>query len=471
LGHRAKIERRRRLTLLMAAATAAVSCGLAGAAPALRPPEGERAYRSTYRPLPSRPTAIVGATILTAAGARIAGGVVVMSGGKITAVGRGLPVPAGAQVIDGKGRWVTPGIIDPHVHLGAQIELGPNGSNANEMTNPNTADVWVEHSVVSQDPGFAHALAAGVTTMQILPGSANLFGGRTVVIHPIPAVTVAAMKLPDAPQGLKMACGENPMRTYGSKGRAPMTLMGAAAMERQAWREAVDYDREWNVYERRAKAGRAGDPPRRDGRLDTLRGVLKGRIRINMHCYRAGDMATAIQMSHEFGYRIGSFHHAIEAYKIAPLLAKEGICAAVFTETLGWAKLEMVDSIRANAAMLEHAGACVSMHSDGPMYGQHLNLEAAVGMTAGDQAGLGVTYEQAIRWITLNPARLLGIDDRTGSLEPGKAADLVVWSGDPFSVYSLADQVFIDGALLYDRHAGRPRPTDYELGEPIEGSR
>jgi imidazolonepropionase-like amidohydrolase len=250
-----------------------------------------------------------------------------------------------------------------------------------------------------------------------------------------------------------------------------MTMMGAVAMDRQAWREAADYDRDWSAYERRAKAGKVGDPPRRDARLDTLREVFHGRIRINMHCYRASDMATAIQMSHEFGYRISSFHHAIEAYKIAPLLAKEGICAAVFTETLGWAKLEMVDSIGANAALLERAGACVSMHSDGPMYGQHLNLEAAVGMAAGNEAGLGIAYEQAIRWITLNPARMLGIDERTGSLEPGKAADLVLWSGDPFSVYSLPDKVFIDGALLYDRGKGRPRPSDYELGQPIEGSR
>ena len=424
-------------------------------------------YGSVYRPAPAPMTAIVGATLLTAAGPRIDNGTVLIDRGRIIAVGRDIVVPAGAKIIDGHGKWVTPGIIDPHVHLGAQIGLGPEGNDANEITDPNTAGVWVEHSVWPQDPSFSRALASGVTTMQILPGSANLFGGRSVVIHPVPAVDVSQMKFPGAPLGLKMACGENPKRIYGARNAAPSTVMGEAEGYRKAWILAQAYDREWSAYETGRAQGAKLKPPLRDLNMDTLREVLHGRMKVNMHCYRADEMALAIKISHEFGYHIGSFHHAVEAYKIAPLLAKESICVATWSRRGGWVKFEAEDAISANAALLEKAGVCVTMHSDGATAGQHLNLEAAVGMAAGNEAGLRITDEVAVRWITLNPARLLGIDGSTGSLEKGKAADVVIWNGNPFSIYTVADKVFVDGAPVFDRISGR-RPSDMELGQPVD---
>lgn len=438
-----------------------------GAAAAAQTAEGESAYRSTYQPHGAVTTAIVGATILTAAGPRIENGTIVLQDGKIVAVGRGQSVPTGARVIDGKGRWVTPGIIDPHVHLGVMVGIAPGGDSANELTDPNGANNWVETGLWPQDPAFPAALAAGVTTMQVLPGSGNLFGGRSVVIHPIPATSAAAMKLPDAPQGLKMACGENPARVYGAKGQAPSTVMGDFTVDRAAWQAAREYDVEWTAFEQRSAKGAQEKPPKRDFKLDTLREVLHGRIRISMHCYRADEMVTAIEMAHEFGYRIGSFHHAVEAYKVAPLLAKEGVCAAVWAEP-GPAKLEMSDIIPANAAILERSGACVSMHSDGASFGEHLALEASIAMAAGNRAHLDITYEEAIRWLTINPARLLAIEGRTGSLQPGKAADVVLWDRDPFSAYARPERVFVDGVQMFDRNdPGHRWTTDLEVGRPL----
>lgn len=428
-------------------------------------PEDEAAYHSTYQRRPSTPTAIVGATILTAAGPRIGNGTLLIRDGKIVDVGNDLQVPAGFDVVDASGKWITPGIIDPHVHLGTQVE--PNNGTTNELTNPNSANVWIEHGVWPQAPGFAQALAAGVTVMQILPGSGALFGGRGVVVRPIHATSVAAMKMPQAPQGLKMACGENPSRVFGEKGQLPSTIMGTVAGYRAAWTKAREYDRKWREHERRVARGEGGDPPERDLKLDTLRGVLQGEIPIHMHCYRADEMVTAIQVAHEFGFRIAAFHHAPEAYKIAPLLAKEGICAAVWAQP-GPAKMEMSDIIPENAAILERAGACVSMHSDGPSFGEHLPLEASIAMAAGNRAGLGISREEAVRWFTLNPARMMGIDNLTGSLEAGKAADLVVWNTDPFSVYALPDRVYVQGALMFDRSRGiAPEGGDLELGRML----
>lgn len=452
------------------AAVAAAAGSAAGADPHAgnRTQAGEGAYASTYRPAPREDLAIVGATLLTGAGPRIENGTILLRDGRVAAVGPRLAVPAGIRAVDARGKWVTPGIVDPHVHLGTQIR--PGNESTNELTHPNSANVWIEHGVWPQDPGFAHALAAGVTTMQILPGSGNLFGGRAVTVHPVPATTVAAMKFPGAPQGLKMACGENPARIYGAKGQAPMTVMGDVAGYREAWAAARAYDREWTAYEAAQAAGRAAMPPKRDLRLDTLRDVLRGKIAIHMHCYRADEMATAIAVAHEFGFRIASFHHAVEAYKIAPLLAEEGICAAVWAQT-GAAKMEMSDVIPENAALLQRAGACVMMHSDGPSYGERLALEASIAMAAGNRAGIRISHEDAIRWLTLEPARSLGIADRTGSLEPGKAADLVLWDRDPFSVYARPEQVLIDGAVHFDRaRDGVPRPSDLELGRRLGGA-
>ncbi len=434
------------------------------------PPWSTAAYPSTYRPIPSPPTLVRNATLLTATGApgsRIEGGSILLQDGKIAAVGKDLPAPPGAVIVDGAGKWVTPGIIDIHSHLG--VDAAPDvdaNSDANELTNPVTADVWAEHSVWPQDPQFPLSLAGGVTAMQILPGSGNLIGGRSVTVKNVPATTVQAMKFPGAPYGLKMACGENPKRVYGEKGRFPSTRMGNVAGYREAWIKAADYRRKWDRYFAKRKKGEEADPPERDLAMDTLVGVLNGDILVHNHCYRADEMAVMLDVAREFGYKVTAFHHAVESYKIADLLAKEGVCSAMWADWWGF-KMEALDGIRENIALVDHAGACAIVHSDSALGIQHLNQEAAKAMAAGNRMGFRITPERAIRWLTANPAKAMGVDRWTGTLEPGKMADVVVWSGDPFSVYSRAEKVYVDGALLYDRSdpARQPR-TDFELGTP-----
>jgi len=416
-------------------------------------------FPSTYARFPSRTTVIRGATILTASGPTLHDASIVLHDGKIVAVGTTVDAPADAVVIDGHGHYVTPGIIDVHSHMG--VYAAPGGianSDGNEATDPTTAYVWAEHSVWPQDPYFPRALAGGVTTVQILPGSANLIGGRSAVLKVVPSRTVQGMKFPGAKYGLKMACGENPKRVYASRG--PSTRMGNVAGYRKAWIQAVDYKRRWDKW----NADHKGDAPTRDLGLETLAEVLRGNILVHMHCYRADEMAQMIDVSHEFGYQIRAFHHAIEGYKVADLLATNGIAAAEWADWGGF-KMESFDAIRANLALTSHAGARAMIHSDDPLGIQRLNQEVAKAMRAGTVAGIPVSEEEAVKWMTINPAWALGLDDKIGSLEVGKNADVVLWSGNPFSVYAHADKVWIDGALLYDRgDVAEHWRTDFELG-------
>jgi imidazolonepropionase-like amidohydrolase len=335
-----------------------------------------------------------------------------------------------------------------------------------------TAEVWAEHSVWPQDPGFNTARIGGVTTMLILPGSGNLIGGRGVVLRNIPARTVQDMKFPDAPYALKMACGENPKRVYGSKNRAPSTRMGNVAGYRAAWINAADYARKWDEYRAKVARNEKADPPKRDLGLDTLAAVLRGEIQVENHCYRADEMAQMIDISKEFGYHIAAFHHAVEAYKIADLLAANDICVATWTNWWG-GKMEMLDGIEANAAMVDAAkGGCAIIKSDDPDLIQRLNQEAAEALAAGRAAGYQITEAEAIKWITANPAKALGIAKQTGSLEPGKRADVVIWDHNPFSIYARADRVYLDGAIAYDRHDPRYQPrSDFDLGQAGAGVR
>jgi imidazolonepropionase-like amidohydrolase len=435
----------------------------AEAAAAGAQPRDADPFASTYQPLPSTPTVIRNATILTAAGPVIEGGSLVLENGRITAVGRAVQAPPGAVVIDAAGRWVTPGLIDTHSHLGVYPAPGVEAvSDGNEMTSPNTAEVSAEHSLWPQDPSFDLALAGGVTTLHLLPGSANLFGGRGVTVKNVPARTPSGMKFPGAPYGLKMACGENPKRVYGSRNAAPGTRMGNVAGYRRGWQSALEYRERWRRW--RAEGADPAKRPERNLQLETLMGVLDGEIRVQNHCYRADEMAIMIDVAREFGYRIASFHHATEAYKVRDLLAEHGICASMWADWWGF-KLEAFDTINQNVALVHEANACAIVHSDSPDGIQRLNQEATKAMRAGWEAGIRLDRTDAIRWITINPARALGIDGATGSLEPGKQADVVIWSGDPFSVYSRADQVFLDGALVYDRRdpARQPR-SDFTIG-------
>jgi len=442
-------------------------------------------YPATYQRLPSGPVRIVNATLLTGTGERIDNGSLLMADGRIQAVADGSKrlrsgsVDTGAaQVVDADGRWVTPGLIDVHSHLGVYASPGVEAhSDGNEATAPVTAQVWAEHSLWPQDPGFSRALAGGVTAMQILPGSANLMGGRGVTVKNVPSVSYQGMKFPGAPHSLKMACGENPKRVYGERMQTPSTRMGNFAGYRAEWVAAQKYIHDWEEYEQRIAAGESvpasGDDnahttPVRDLKLETLAGVLRGEILVHMHCYRADEMMTVLDMAREFGYRVSAFHHGAEAYKIAGELAEQGVCGALWADWWGF-KAEAYDGIQENIALVDRpAGGCAIVHSDSEEGIQRLNQEAAKAMTRGRRAGLDIPPERAIRWITSNAARSLGILEQTGTLEPGKMADVVIWNGNPFSVYAMADQVFIDGALLYDRNDPARQPlSDFELGQQL----
>ncbi|MEO9080044.1 MAG: amidohydrolase family protein [Rhodanobacter sp.] len=437
------------------------------------PPAGATApylrdlFPSTYRPLPRFDTLVVHATVLDGAGHRIDDGDVLMRDGRIIAVGRGLSAP-GAHVIDATGRWVTPGIIDPHSHDGTyvlpQTSLDAEASDVSELSDPNAAGTWIETAVNPQDLAFSKALAGGVTTMQILPGSNPVFGGRSVIVHPIPSTTAQGMAMPGAPQGMKMACGENPKTTDVELKRGPTSRQGEIAYIRNAFADARHYMDKWDEY----LSGKDDDKPADDPKLDTLAAVLNGDIAVHMHCYRADEMAVMIDLSHDIGFRIAAFHHAVEGYKIAPLLAANHICAVVWSDWWGF-KMEALDGLRENAAFIAAAGGCVTMHSDGPFLGQWLNIEAGKAAAAGRRAGLSLPPEHVIAWLTANPAQVLGLADRIGTLEPGKDADLVIWSGDPFSVFSHADTVFIDGGVAYSRADPARQPqSDFELGRMPE---
>ena len=449
-----------------AGSTATRGTGAAAAGPggagrgALSTPNADP-FGSTYTRFPSRPTVIRNATILTAAGPVIRNGSVLARDGKIVSVGATVDAPADAVVIDGSGKYVTPGIIDTHSHIGAGSAPGGRGTqtnDVNEATAPVTAHVWTEHSVWPQDPQFPRSLAGGVTTLQVLPGSANLIGGRSAVLKVVPSRTVQGMKFPGAKHGLKMACGENPKRVYAQRG--PSTRMGNVAGYRAAWIQAEQYRRKWDKW----NADQKGDPPARDLGMETLAEVLRGNILVHNHCYRADEMAQMIDVAREFGYKIRSFHHGVEAYKIADLLARDSISASVWSDW-GAFKLEAADAIRANLPLVDRAGARAIVHSDDASGEQRLNQEAAKSMAEGARIGIPISEEQAIRWLTINAAWALGVDHRTGSLEAGKSADFVLWSGSPFSVYSRPEKVWIDGALLFDRLDPRAQwRTDFELG-------
>ena len=385
-------------------------------------------FESNYKPLASERTLIKSVNLYDGLGNEFSNFDVLFDNGIIEEIGKDI-VDGDATIIDAKGKWLTPGIIDIHSHMGVYPAPGVRtSSDGNEATSPITAEVWAEHSVWTQDPQFSLALKGGVTAFHVLPGSANLMGGRGATFKNIPRNTIHDMKFPGAPHSLKMACGENPKRVYGNRGSAPSTRMGNMAGYRKAWINASDYQRRKNEYTSKSdEAKELIDPPKRNLELDTLAGVLDGEILVQNHCYRADEMAMMIEMSKEFDYKITAFHHAVEAYKIADLLADEGICGALWADWWGF-KHEAYDMVPANIAIVDQARGgkgCAIVHSDDEVGIQHLNQEAAKALSAGLRAGYEISKARAIKWITSNPA---------------KAAGCFCWIAcNPFNCTSLAD--------------------------------
>lgn len=422
------------------------------AAPAVPP-------SAPVEPAPAEPsgpaTLLVGATVMSAAGPTLSGADVLIRGSKIEAVAAFVEPPRDARVVDVSGRFVTPGLIDPHSHLGVfPVPRTTAHEDGNEMSEPFTPDVRAEESFWPQDPAIRRAVAGGVTTVQILPGSANLVGGQGVVLRLRPALSAREMRFPGAPATMKMACGENPKRVYGKRRKAPTTRMGEVALLRQALEDARSYE----------KKRESKQSERLDFGNEALLGVLRGEIPIHNHCYRADEMLLRLDLFAEFDLAPRAFHHAVEAYKIRDRLAAAEVGAVVWSDWWGF-KMEALDGVPAGAALLDAAGVRVALHSDSERDVQRLNQEAARALAAGRRAGIPVDRDRAIRWITANPAWVLGIEDRVGTLEPGKEADVVVWSGDPFSIYTRADLVFSAGELVYDRNSPGLYPSsDFELG-------
>jgi imidazolonepropionase-like amidohydrolase len=436
----------------------------------------------------ARPIVIRNATLLTATGQRIEQGTIVLEGGSIRFVGAtGVAMPKDARVIDAQGKFVTPGIIDAHSHLGVYAAPSAEANDdGNEMTSPVTPQVQARYAYWPQDPQITRAQAGGVTTALILPGSANLIGGQGFTVVMRPGRTADEVAFPGAPPTLTRSCGETPTRGYGDT-VGPQTRMAEYAAFRASFHQAAAYAQKLASYEsdralwlkKKARAAEldaelekqgkphlTGEPPPTppdvDMGLETLARVLRGEVLVQVHCYRAGEMAEIAQIAREFGFHVRSFHHALEAYKIRDLLARENIAVNTWADWWGF-KLEAFDGIPENAALVTQQGVRVTIHSDSAIGIQRLHQEAAKAMYAGRAAGILISEDTALRWITANPAWVLGIDDVTGTLEAGKRADVVLWSGHPFSVYTRAELVIAGGEVLYEQSQART-PTDFELG-------
>jgi len=388
---------------------------------------------------PHNEVLIKNAVVMTATHGNIPNGSVYIKDGKIAAVGKDVSAPTGTTVIDAGGKYLTPGIIDSHSHTALD-------SDVNEATSPITPHMMMIDAFDYHDKGIYHGLAGGLTTSLLLHGSANMIGGQAVVIKHKYGASRDAMLFPGAPRSIKFASGENPKRVYGSREQLPSTRMGNFEVQREAFVQAQDYMREWAAYDARLKSGdKDATPPKHDLKLEALADVLRGKLLVQIHCYRADEMLTEIAMAKEFGYKLRAFHHALEAYKVADQLAAAGVGVATFSDWWGY-KQEAWDAIPWNAVMAMRKGVRVSIKSDSEDFARRLNQEAAKTMHYG-----GASEQEALQMITLNAAWIIGVEDRVGSIDVGKDADLVIWDGYPLSSYGVPDKVFIDGDLYFDR--------------------
>ena len=400
--------------------------------------------RATPPPLDANPVILIqNATILTVSHGTMENGSILIKDGKIAEVGPSIKAPANARVIDAAGQFVMPGIIDCHSHIA--IEGGVNEGSVSVSSIANIAEV-----LDSDDVDIYRDLAGGVTTANILHGSANAIGGQTIVIKLRWGQPASKLPFEGAVPGIKFALGENPKRSNfsipGQPKRYPATRMGVEETIRGAFTEARDYKNSWEAYRKRVAAGEKNVlPPRRDLRLEPLVEVLDGKRYVHAHCYREDEILMLLRVAKEFGFKVRTLQHVLEGYKVADEIAAAGVGASTFSDW--WAyKAEAYEAIPYNTALMTKRGVIVSVNSDDAAEATHLNQEAAKSMKFG-----GLTHDEALKLVTINPAMQLGIDKRVGSIDVGKDADLVIYNHDPLSAYAVAQKTIVDGRVLFDR--------------------
>ncbi len=422
-----------------AIAAITVSCSLMSTLAVAREKEAKPSAESVEAPT----LLIRNATILTVTHGTIENGDILIKDGKIAAVGSGLKAPAGAQLLDARGQFVMPGIIDCHSHIAIDGDVNEGSVSVSSMVN--IADV-----LNPDDPAIYRDLAGGVTAANVLHGSANPIGGQTIVIKLRWGQPAAKLPFEGALPGIKFALGENPkhsnFRGLGLPERYPATRMGVEETIRGAFTEARDYKKTWDDYNKRVAAGEKNlIPPRRDLKLDPLVEVLEGKRYVHAHCYREDEILMLLRVAKEFGFRVQTLQHVLEGYKVADEIAAAGTGASTFSDW--WAyKVEAYEAIPYNAALLTRRGVVVSVNSDDAAEATHLNQEAAKSMRYG-----GLTHDEAVKMVTINPAIQLGIENRVGSIEAGKDADLVIYNHDPMSAYAVVQKTLIDGRVYFDR--------------------
>jgi imidazolonepropionase-like amidohydrolase len=392
-------------------------------------------------------TVIRNATIMTESGKGTIKGSILVRDGKIAEVGENVMVPAGATVIDAAGQWVIPGIIDCHSHIAGDGNINEGSVSVSSMVN-------IKDIINPEDIAIYRALAGGVTTANILHGSANSIGGQTIVLKMRWGSDAQGMIFEGAKPGIKFALGENPKRAgnpqAGERGpaaplRYPATRMGVEDTIREAFNDAVAYKAEWDKYDAAVKSGQSPIPPRKDLKLEALKEVLEGKRYVHAHCYRADEILMLIRVADDYGFKIRTFQHVLEGYKVAKEIAAHGAGGSTFSDWWSF-KMEAYDAIPYNAAVMAKKGVVVSLNSDDAELMRRLNTEAAKAMKYG-----GLSREDALAMVTINPAKQLGVDNRVGSIEVGKDADLVIYDKDPLSTLSKVQKVMIDGTKYFDR--------------------
>lgn len=399
--------------------------------------------------------AIINGTVMTITHGTIEHGTVLIDGGKITAVGAGLTVPPEAEIIDAAGKVVMPGLIDAHCHTGLFGDgIGWEHADGNEMTDPITPHMRALDGIHPEDIAFPDLVEAGVTTILTGPGSGNLIGGTWACIKTAPKPSIEEMILLE-PAGMKMALGENPRRVYGSKSKMPSTRMGNAGELRSALVSAQNYRAKWQQYEKDLQAYQdkmkadekdAKEPaaPERNLKWEALARILDRGMRVHIHAHRADDILTAVRIAEEFNLDL-NIEHATEGYKIADILAQKGIPCTVGPILFSRAKYELRNMTPKNPGVLAKAGVKVAIQTDEMSAVRYLNINAALAVRE------GMPEEEALKAITIHSAEVIGVQDRVGSLEAGKDADVVVFSGHPFDYKTVAEVVIINGEIAYRR--------------------